>query len=118
MCHLQIHDLVIIVPDTIQHTDAGMLYITGGGNHNGPADISASDEDIFVVSQLAVKTGMVGAALFQVPNQRIQFAADPLQKVSMCSIARAAACRGSADAFDCVRHAVCVLAPSRARRTA
>ena len=58
------------------------MYMTGGNNNPGPNGgvPAASDEDMLVVSDVAMNTGTIGAALFQTPNQHIVFAADPIQK--------------------------------------
>ena len=76
------HILVIIVPKKIQHTDFGFLWITGGNNKNSE-DINgynAKNEDIIVGAYQAVHNGIVAGILFQVPNQPVLFATDPIQK--------------------------------------
>ena len=74
------HILVVVVPETVTHNDTGMLWITGGNNEGSGVIPSAEDEDIVVTANLAVNTGTVCGALFQVPNQHITFSGDPLQK--------------------------------------
>ena len=78
--HVWTHQLVVVVPDRQPWAfpDAGGLYITGGGN--GDSDPTADDEDILVCASLATTVGIACATLFQIPNQDITFAADPLQK--------------------------------------
>jgi PhoPQ-activated pathogenicity-related protein len=72
------HMMVVIVPHKIKHHDSAMLYITGGENHGGwPSETS---EDILLTATLAVSLGTVGVALFQIPNQPVYFAADPIHK--------------------------------------
>ena len=81
--HIWWHILVVVVPSNRRPgTDQSFMYMTGG--NNGPDATSgvpkASDEDMLVVSDVAMNTGIVGAALFQVPNQHVVFADDPIQK--------------------------------------
>lgn len=71
------HYLVIVVPDDIHWTANASLYITGGTNSAGiPA---AKDEDIVLAASIAMGTGTITGALFQVPNQHMKFTSDPLQ---------------------------------------
>jgi len=72
------HYLVVIVPDNLKYTRNASIWITGGGQGSGFP--SASDEDILVSAALACSVGSVTAVLFQVPNEHITFAADPIQK--------------------------------------
>jgi len=66
------HYMLVVVPDKIYYPDVGFIYITGGGNN--PNDIPKNDsEDAFVVATVAINTGCVGAALFQIPNQPLYF---------------------------------------------
>jgi len=58
------HMLVVIVPDTLQYSDNGTLWITGGSNENPMP--SEKDEDILLASELAMGCGVVTGALFQV----------------------------------------------------
>lgn len=59
------HYLVVIVPDEIKYAHDAALWITGGSNTGGPP--STKDEDIIVSAALAVTTGTITGALFQVP---------------------------------------------------
>lgn len=72
------HHLVVIVPDDIRHTNNASLWITGGSQTSSPP--VNTDEDILVSASLAVTTGTITAVLFQIPNERIIFASDPIQK--------------------------------------
>lgn len=73
--------MVIIVPDAITQPDAGVLYITGNYDHDGPSNLTATDPHLTYLAHIAVRTGMVGGILFQVPNQNLVFTSDPLRKV-------------------------------------
>ena len=78
--HIWWHILVIIVPSTLRDSNGtAFLYMTGGNNDGNPIP-DAGSEDIKVTAYVALETGSIGAALFQVPNQHIVFAADPLKK--------------------------------------
>jgi PhoPQ-activated pathogenicity-related protein len=79
--HVWTHNLVVVVPETINYKAAGMLYITGNGNDGAPNQApSADDEDLLVCASLAVTVGAVCSVLYQVPNQPVVFAADPARK--------------------------------------
>ena len=53
------------------------MWITGGGMGGPP---SADSEDIVLSAALAMGVGVITGALFQIPNEHITFASDPLQK--------------------------------------
>jgi PhoPQ-activated pathogenicity-related protein len=74
------HYLVVLVPegDNLKYTKTGGLYITGGSMGDSPPTIHS--EDVFLAATLAVTSGTVVGALFQVPNEHIIFASDPIQK--------------------------------------
>jgi len=72
------HHLVVIVPDNLQFTRNASLWITGGGQGNGPP--SATSEDILVSAALACSVGSITGVLYQIPNEHVTFAADPIQK--------------------------------------
>lgn len=76
------HILVVIVPDEIKYKDNGSLYITGWSqpNPDGSNLPSAKDEDIRVAAALAVSTGIITGCLFQIPDEKITFSSDPIQK--------------------------------------
>lgn len=74
------HTLVVIVPSDVRYADAGLLWITGGYNENPAWHPKSKDEDILLAAELAMATGVVSAALFQVPNAGIVFADDPSKK--------------------------------------
>lgn len=69
------HYLVVIVPDKVQFTDTATIWVTGGSNTDGYPNIQS--EDIQVSAALALTDHIITAALFQIPNQPIVFAADP-----------------------------------------
>ncbi|PIK49439.1 putative autocrine proliferation repressor protein A-like [Apostichopus japonicus] len=75
------HYLIIMVPDVVLYSDTAFVYITGGSNRipSSPPDPLKDDEAI-LLSKAALKTGMVGAVLQQVPNQPIFFPGDPRNK--------------------------------------
>jgi len=68
------HMLVVIVPDEVKWTRNGTMWITGWGMGGMP---TSTDEDIVLTASLAMGTGTICGALFQVPNEHITFAADP-----------------------------------------
>eukprot|EP00998_Keelungia_sp_KM082_P012567 NODE_892_length_1573_cov_85.687414_g881_i0.p1 GENE.NODE_892_length_1573_cov_85.687414_g881_i0~~NODE_892_length_1573_cov_85.687414_g881_i0.p1 ORF type:complete len:494 (-),score=112.77 NODE_892_length_1573_cov_85.687414_g881_i0:31-1512(-) len=71
------HQLVVVVPDKLQYDkDSAFLWITGGENRN-PEPPSPTGEDVLLTSLVAINTGTIGAALFQVPNEPIVFPSDP-----------------------------------------
>ena len=72
------HVMVVIVPDEIKYKNNGSLYITGGSMGSSLPD--AKDEDIIVATALASGSGVITAALFQIPNENVIFASDPIQK--------------------------------------
>jgi PhoPQ-activated pathogenicity-related protein len=68
------HYLAVVVPDKLQYTDKAGLYITGNYNTDAPPNMGS--EDLELVAALALTTGSVCAALFQVPNAPIYFHAE------------------------------------------
>jgi PhoPQ-activated pathogenicity-related protein len=72
------HYLVVVVPDVLTYTRNASLYITGGSNTNSPP--TQYNEDILVAVALATTAGCITGTLFQVPNEHMIFAADPIQK--------------------------------------
>lgn len=72
------HYLIVIVPSNVQWTRNATLWITGGSVTDGPP--SADSEDIVVSATLAMASGIVTGALFQIPNEHTTFALDPIQK--------------------------------------
>jgi PhoPQ-activated pathogenicity-related protein len=75
------HLMCVIVPKgKILYDDFAFLWITGGNNEHGGGTLAANDEDIQVAAYQAVHNGVVAGVLYQVPNQHIVFATDPLQK--------------------------------------
>jgi len=72
------HIMVVIVPDEIKYKNNGSLYITGGSMGDSLPD--KKNEDIMVATALASGSGVITAALFQIPNEHVTFACDPIQK--------------------------------------
>jgi len=68
------HWMVLVVPDKLdpKHTDVAFLWITGGSNNNGPPTDPYS-EDNSILAALCMDMGVVGAVLYQIPNQPIYF---------------------------------------------
>jgi len=75
------HWMLIVVPEKLDPTklDHAFLWITGGAN-DSPPPTDPFSEDNGILSTLCVDIGVVGAALYQVPNQPIYFPSDPLNK--------------------------------------
>ena len=76
------HLMVVIVPDKpLKFKDIVLMYMTGGDNKgtgspgSDPSAV-ASDEDVVLMAAVATRVGMVGAVLFQIPNQPCTFRAD------------------------------------------
>jgi PhoPQ-activated pathogenicity-related protein len=76
------HILVVIVPEKVVYKNNGSLYITGWSmpNADGSGLPNSKDEDIRVAASLAVTTGIITGCLFQIPNEKTVFSADPIQK--------------------------------------
>ena len=72
------HMLVVIVPNEIKYKNNGTLWITGHGM--GFVPDSNLDEDVALAASLAMGIGCVTGVLFQVPNEAIIFAEDPIQE--------------------------------------
>ncbi|KAL5496935.1 hypothetical protein EMCRGX_G013313 [Ephydatia muelleri] len=73
------HYLVITIPDKVQYTDTGFIYITGGSNDDqSPPDLFSGDGIFSPI--VAYSTGTVTATLFQIPNAPIVFTDDPTHK--------------------------------------
>jgi PhoPQ-activated pathogenicity-related protein len=71
------HILVVIVPDEVKWNRNGSLWITGGSMGSMP---TATDLDIVLTASLAMGTGVITGALFQIPNEKVIFSADPKNK--------------------------------------
>ena len=90
---------MIIVPSNLNpaNKNNATMYITGGSNDCDKSECTqanwptALDEDIDTAAALAMGTGTVTSVLFQIPNEHITFASDPIQK-SRSEIGRAS-CR-------------------------
>jgi len=77
--HLWWHILVVIVPPEVDHLNTPFLWITDGDNGND-AIPDALNYNLLIAADIALQTKTIGAALFQIPNQSIRFAEDPLNK--------------------------------------
>jgi PhoPQ-activated pathogenicity-related protein len=68
------HWMSIIVPEKLdpRHMDTALLWVTGGSNNNGPPTDPAT-EDNGLTATLCMDMGVVGAALYQIPNEPIYF---------------------------------------------
>jgi len=71
------HQLLVVVPDTIDDHTHAALYITGGSN--GQGNPKNTSEDVLFCSVLAAATNTVCGVLWQIPNQDITFPTDPIQ---------------------------------------
>lgn len=73
------HYLVVIVPDDVEYTRNGTLYITGGSNDpNSPPPVDS--EDVIITAAFATGTKTIAGCLFQIPNEHTTFSADPKQQ--------------------------------------
>eukprot|EP00118_Oscarella_pearsei_P016366 m.155297 g.155297 ORF g.155297 m.155297 type:complete len:483 (+) comp38666_c0_seq1:42-1490(+) len=72
------HIMNVIIPHDVKYPDHALLFITGGNNGNSKPGLT--DEELSLMTQVTLKTGMVGAILYQIPNQPILFRDDPFQK--------------------------------------
>jgi len=72
------HIMVVVVPEQLEVYDTSMLWITDGDNSDDFIP-DLTDYNMLVVADMATSSKMVCAALFQIPNQPIIYAADPLQ---------------------------------------
>ncbi|XP_070580928.1 autocrine proliferation repressor protein A-like [Ptychodera flava] len=70
------HCLSITIPHRLIHRDAAFMYISNGDNDKTDLP-SPHTEDIMTTSELAVSTGSIGAVLFNIPNQPMQYWSDP-----------------------------------------
>ena len=73
------HYLVVIVPDDVEYSRNGTLYITGGSN-DASAPPPTDSEDVIITAAFATGTKTITGCLFQIPNEHTTFSADPLQK--------------------------------------
>jgi len=74
------HILVVIVPSEVNYQANATLWVTGG-NNNYPMGLPTNmDEDIWASASLAMNSGTITGALFQIPNQHVTFSGDPEQK--------------------------------------
>ena len=72
--------MLIIVPHNIAVTDTSILWITGGSNNiQDDGQVELSDEEVLLLSDIAVSNRMVASVLFHIPNQSILFSEDVLQ---------------------------------------
>ena len=74
------HIMLIIVPNHLAVTDTSILWITGGSNNiEDDGQVDLDDEEVLLLSDIAVSNGMVASVLFHIPNQPIVFSEDVLQ---------------------------------------
>lgn len=71
------HILCVIVPSNVNYEHNATLWVTGWSN-TSPLP-TAHDEDIVVSAALAMGTGTITGALFQIPNEKVVFSGDPEQ---------------------------------------
>jgi len=76
--HLWWHIMVVVVPNHLEVKDTAMLWMTDGDNKDDFVP-DLSDYNMLVVADMATSTKTVVAAQFQIPNQPILYADDPLQ---------------------------------------
>jgi len=68
------HWMLMIIPEKLNpaHLDTAVLWITGGSNNNGPPT-NPYTEDNELTAAIAMDLGVVGCALYQIPNQPLYF---------------------------------------------
>jgi PhoPQ-activated pathogenicity-related protein len=63
------HELFIMVPEQLEHSDA-LLFITGGSVKNGQPNLHKMDDELVMAfGQIAAKNKAVTSIIWQVPNQ-------------------------------------------------
>jgi PhoPQ-activated pathogenicity-related protein len=72
------HYLVIIVPENCKSKTNATLWIGDGGMSRTPPDLK--NYNVEIAAALAVSTGIITGALFQIPNESTTFADDPSQE--------------------------------------
>ena len=61
--------MLVIVPNHLSVTDVGILWITGGSNNiEDDGQVDLEDEEVLLISNIAVENGIVAAILFHIPN--------------------------------------------------
>jgi PhoPQ-activated pathogenicity-related protein len=73
------HMMGIAIPDVVKH-DAAYMWIEGGSNNDDTGPAPPDDELVFLILNMAVEVGCIGAYIRQVPNQSMVFTNDPEQK--------------------------------------
>ncbi|KAH8959759.1 hypothetical protein BDL97_06G093900 [Sphagnum fallax] len=73
-CFLWTHNLVILKPHKVMHPQTSFLLIGQGSNTNNPP--KATDQLLLLAAALAVRTNIIAAVLYQVPNQPCGFSDD------------------------------------------
>jgi PhoPQ-activated pathogenicity-related protein len=76
------HYLVVIVPSNYNPEFArnATLWITDGDNDSPDELPTRFNYNMLLASELAMGTGVITGCLFQVPNEKMVFTSDPLQK--------------------------------------
>ena len=73
--------MLVIVPNHLSVTDVGILWITGGSNNiKDDGQVDLQDEEVLLISNIAVENGIVAAILFHIPNLEI----DRLKSYNEC----------------------------------
>jgi PhoPQ-activated pathogenicity-related protein len=76
------HWMTIIIPEILDpaKSEYAFLWITGGSNNANNPPIDPYSEDNGLLTVECLEMGVVGAALYQIPNQPIYFTDDPSNK--------------------------------------
>jgi PhoPQ-activated pathogenicity-related protein len=76
------HYLVVIVPSNYNKDthNNGTLWITDGDNESPEELPTRFNYNMLLASELAMGTGLITGCLFQVPNEKMVFSSDPIQK--------------------------------------
>ena len=67
------HMMAIGVPDVLRGPQVAYMFIDGGSNGPGTQPPSIDSAHTGICRQFANQTGLPGAVLLQIPNQRIIF---------------------------------------------
>ena len=74
------HQVLVIVPYNLLHTNMSVFYGTGGCNENAGGVHGADDSDEFVLDALAHEARLITVVGYQMPNCHMIFKDDPIQK--------------------------------------
>ena len=67
------------MPNSSIRSMIGYYQIGGSNNYDDDGHVDILDEEVLLLSNIAVSNKMVAAILFHIPNQSIVFAEDVLQ---------------------------------------